>query len=146
MTDPTPRLLAEINKIYTMEADEILRVYSRFFSSNSTRGVVSLRQEAIYRIQEEHYRITLSAKAIEILNGSLEKRVEKKTQREPHAPGTRYIREWKGEKHVLTYRGPKQYEYLGQTYRSPSVVAKMITGTNWNGREFFHLPPLKDSK
>ena len=81
-----------------------------------------------------------------VLNASLEKREERRKGRESLLPGTQFVREWHGEKHVLVYRGPKQYEYLGQTYRSPSVVAKRITGTNWNGREFFHLPSLKSMK
>ena len=28
----------------------------------------------------------------------------------------------------------------------PSEVAKLIIGSNWNGREFFHMPPLKERR
>ena len=97
-------------------------------------------------LQEEHYNLRISDATASVLNASLEKREEMRKGRESLLPGTQFVREWHGEKHVLIYRGPKQYEYLGQTYRSPSVVAKRITGTNWNGREFFHLPSLKSMK
>lgn len=146
MTKPTPTLLAEIAKVQKMEPDTILRTYARFFNAHSTRNVQSLRSEVIYKLQEEFYRISITSNTTALLNASLKKRGERKSVRKPHTPGTQYTRVWKGAKYVLTYRGEKQYEYNGQTYRSPSVVAKLITGANWNGREFFHMPSLKESK
>ena len=50
-----------------------------------------------------------------------------------------------GRGHTI-YLDNKTLEYNGQTYRSPSVVAKLITGSNWNGREFFHMPALNKTK
>ena len=137
-------LLSEINTILHMKADALIARYSRFLGANPSRTAANLREEIIYRLQEEHYNAHISDEAAEVLTGSIGKRVVKREEREAHAPGTQYPRLWKGEQHILIYKGPKQYEYRGQIYRSPSVVAKMITGTNWNGREFFHLPPLKD--
>lgn len=146
MTTPTPSLLAEIARVQRMEPDAILREYARFFNAHSTRNVQSLRSEVIYKLQEEHYRKTISPETATILNESLTRRGERRASREPHTPGTQYTRVWKGATHILIYRGEKQYEYNGQTYRSPSTVAKFITGSNWNGREFFHMPSLKEGK
>lgn len=142
MTTPTPSLLAEIARVQRMDANEILIKYGRFFDSRSTRNVQSLRSEVIYKLQEEFYGRTISDQTVDILNESLVKRTERKATREPHSPGTQYTRIWRGTTHVLTYRGEKEYEDNGQIYRSPSVVAKLITGMNWNGREFFHMPAL----
>ena len=53
-------------------------------------------------------------------------------------PGTEFIREWEGTIHrVVVVEGG--YAYLGQTYRSLSEIARLITGTNWNGPRFFGL-------
>ena len=51
-------------------------------------------------------------------------------------PGTRLIRVWQGETHrVLVLEDG--FEWNGSRHRSLSVIAKAITGTNWNGWIFF---------
>ena len=53
-------------------------------------------------------------------------------------PGSELIREWAGTVHrVVVVEGG--YAYLGLTYRSLSEIARLITGTNWNGPRFFGL-------
>lgn len=51
-------------------------------------------------------------------------------------PGTQLIRQWNGQRHQVTVlvRG---YAYLGKTYGSLSAIARVITGTSWNGLVFF---------
>lgn len=56
-------------------------------------------------------------------------------------PGTRLVRTWQGVQHAVLVRSDG-YEYKGLTCRSLSEVARMITGTNWNGWTFFGI---KDS-
>src|SRR5215213_9534474 len=53
-------------------------------------------------------------------------------------PGTELIREWAGTAHrvVVTEGG---FAYEGQPYTSLSEIARLITGTNWNGPRFFGL-------
>lgn len=51
-------------------------------------------------------------------------------------PGTRFVRSWGGEVHVVT-AVDGGFEYGGQRYRSLSAIANSITGTNWNGHAFF---------
>jgi hypothetical protein len=53
-------------------------------------------------------------------------------------PGTEFIREWGGSVHrvIVAENG---YAYAGQTYGSLSEIARLITGTNWNGPRFFGL-------
>jgi hypothetical protein len=57
-------------------------------------------------------------------------------------PGTEFIREWAGTAHrvVVTEGG---FAYAGQTYTSLSEIARLITGTNWNGPRFFGLRQQK---
>lgn len=146
MTEPPHTMLAEINAIQKMRVNHLLCKYARFFMGNQTRCTATIRQEAIYRLQEEHYGLRISEGTAVILNASLEKREERIKGREAMLPGTQLPRQWYGETHILIYRGPKQFKYRGRTFKSTSEVAKLITGTNWNGREFFHLPSLKSMK
>ena len=61
-----------------------------------------------------------------------------KRKQEMPVPGTRLVREWHGETYdVVVTRGG--YNYLGRNYESLSAVARLITGTQWNGCAFFGL-------
>ncbi len=53
-------------------------------------------------------------------------------------PGTRLIREWRGETHVVSVLDDGA-EYRGTRYRSLSEIARKITGTRWSGPAFFGL-------
>jgi hypothetical protein len=54
------------------------------------------------------------------------------------APGTRLTREWQGRICMVEVTSDG-FRYDGMTYRSLSRVARIITGTRWNGRRFFGL-------
>jgi DUF2924 family protein len=101
-----------------------------------------LESRLAYRIQELAYG-GLKPETIERLdaladelegNASTRRR---QTQTRPIA-GTRLIREWKGVEHCVTVR-LDDFEYQGRPYQSLSAVARLITGTRWNGLVFFGL-------
>jgi hypothetical protein len=52
--------------------------------------------------------------------------------------GTVLLREWDGELHRVTVVA-EGFEYRGRPYRSLSLIARTITGTNWSGPRFFGL-------
>jgi hypothetical protein len=52
--------------------------------------------------------------------------------------GTSLEREWQGERHVVSV-SEAGFVYRGDTYRSLSRIARLITGTRWNGPAFFGL-------
>ncbi len=52
------------------------------------------------------------------------------------APGTRLAREWRGAVLEVEVRDDG-YLFKGQTYRSLSKIAGVITGVKWNGLRFF---------
>jgi hypothetical protein len=54
------------------------------------------------------------------------------------SPGTTLERAWRGETHVVTVVADA-FAYRGQRYRSLSQIARLITGTRWNGPAFFGL-------
>jgi len=53
-------------------------------------------------------------------------------------PGTVLTRDYKGRTIVVTIL-PHGFEYEGTVYKSLSAVAKVVTGTHWNGYHFFDL-------
>jgi hypothetical protein len=52
--------------------------------------------------------------------------------------GTRLVREWQGKVHEVTV-APDGFIWNGERYRSLSQIARLITGTRWNGWVFFGL-------
>ena len=54
------------------------------------------------------------------------------------SPGARLSREWLGRRHDVDVL-EKGFRYAGTDYRSLSEVARVITGTRWNGLRFFGL-------
>jgi Protein of unknown function (DUF2924) len=53
-------------------------------------------------------------------------------------PGTRLIREWQGKSHHVTVL-EEGFNYAGKRYSSLSQIARLVTGTRWNGPPFFGL-------
>jgi len=51
-------------------------------------------------------------------------------------PGTQLIRQWQNTTHTVMVLDDG-FALDGRTYKSLSAVAKVITGTNWNGYAFF---------
>lgn len=65
---------------------------------------------------------------------------KRRRKRRPGMPvvGTRLVREWQGGRYEVTVMDGG-FEFEGRTYRSLSAVTKVITGTHWNGPDFFGL-------
>jgi len=64
-------------------------------------------------------------------------RTQRRKQQITHAiPGTRFVREWKGQTHEVTAT-EGGFEYNGRRYKSLSAIAKIITGVHWSGPHFF---------
>ena len=53
-------------------------------------------------------------------------------------PGTQLIRQWRNTTHTVMVLD-EGFALDGRTYKSLSAVAKVITGTNWNGYAFFGI-------
>jgi hypothetical protein len=58
--------------------------------------------------------------------------------RPPVKPGTRLVRQWKEQVHVVEVE-TEGYEYRGARYESLSEIARLITGARWSGPLFFGL-------
>ena len=57
--------------------------------------------------------------------------------------GAILVREWKGKSHRVTIV-PGGFTYDGKTFDSLSQIARLITGSRWNGPRFFGLRAGKE--
>jgi hypothetical protein len=57
-------------------------------------------------------------------------------------PGTVLTRNYRGQAYHVVVRDDG-FEYDGQIFRSLSAIAKLITGSHWNGLLFFKLAKPK---
>jgi hypothetical protein len=101
-----------------------------------------LESRLAYRIQELAYG-GLKPETVERLAALAEQIDGKPTRRtrlghDRPIAGTRLVREWKGVEHTVTVRDDG-FEYQGRPYKTLSSVARLITGTRWNGWIFFGL-------
>jgi hypothetical protein len=53
-------------------------------------------------------------------------------------PGSVIVREWRGTSHQVVVLSDG-FQWNGETYASLSEIARLITGTRWNGPRFFGL-------
>ena len=60
------------------------------------------------------------------------------SNRPPIKPGTRLVRQWKEQVHVVEVE-TEGYAYRGSRYENLSEIARLITGTRWSGPAFFGL-------
>jgi hypothetical protein len=89
-----------------------------------------------WRLQEKafggHEKVTLN-----LLESCGQKKVgDQRCQR--LKAGTVLIRDFEGVRHTVTIM-PNGFVWQEKTYSSLSAIAKIITGTNWNGPRFFGL-------
>ena len=105
-----------------------------------------LESRLAYRIQELAYgglkpeTVERLAALAEQIGGSAPKRARMAQERP--ITGTRLLREWQGAEHSVTVRD-NGFEYQGRPYKSLSAIARLITGTRWNGWVFFGLKNLR---
>jgi hypothetical protein len=136
-------VLAQIGALKSMDAKALKGRWRELFDTEPPPyNRRFLESRLAYRIQELTYgglkpetveRLAALAAAV---GGKGTKRA-RSAQDRPIA-GTRLIREWQGVEHSVTVRDD-DFEYQGRPYKSLSAIARLITGTRWNGWIFFGL-------
>jgi hypothetical protein len=136
-------VLAQIGALKSMDAKALKARWRELFDSEPPPyNRRFLESRLAYRIQELAYG-GLKPETVERL-AALAQQVGGKGGRrarmaqERPITGTRLLREWRGVEHSVTVRDDG-YEYQGRPYKSLSAVARLITGTRWNGWTFFGL-------
>lgn len=140
-------VLQQIDALDGMSMEALRQRWRDLFGTDPGRLCRShLVRRLAYRIQELAYgglgrdaRIQL--KAIAEGKGAVAAGKRKTTL----APGTRLLREWRGDTYEVIVR-PGGFECSGAFYRSLSAVANAITEAHWNGNQFFGLDSPKRKK
>jgi hypothetical protein len=104
------------------------------------------RQRALALAQDVDLRIKAPAHlvgtALQVLQPTLKSRRKAGRDERLPGPGSVLRREFKGQMVVVQVL-PEGFQYQDRYYRSLSAIARQVTGTAWNGFEFFRLS-LKD--
>jgi hypothetical protein len=133
-------ILAQIAELNRMEMPQLKERWKALFDSEPpVQNRAHLVSRLAYRIQELAYgglSEETRAQLRQIAEGH--EQVSKRSNKNGPVAGTRLMREWNGERHEVTVTRDG-YEYRGRPYKSLSAIARMITGTRWNGPLFFGI-------
>ena len=148
---PHEPILARLAALKAMSVNELKAEWQSLFDApapNNSRNFLESR--LAYRIQELTYggpdRVT--RRLLDLLADEVEGTLTRKARiADPRNPvvGTKLIREWDGVAHTFTVL-KDGFEWDGRRYKSLSAVARVITGTRWNGYRFFGLRERKREK
>ena len=136
-------MVAQVAELEGMTLEELREKWNAFY--NTSPPATSSRQQLVgrlaYRLQELVYGgLSEATKAKLESLGRVAMGIGKREPRNPDQPvaGTKLIRDWQGVPQEVTVL-ESGFEFAGKTYRSLSAIATEITGTKWNGPEFFGL-------
>lgn len=97
----------------------------------------SLPKDVLRRLERMEPRASMSS-SNRAKNGRGGASSSSSRQREPLRPGTRLVREWHGQTHIVEVIAAG-FVWNSETYRSLSEIARLITGARWSGPRFFGL-------
>ena len=139
--DPTivAAIETEIERIQTLKLDEARGLWRQTFKKDVPRALTRdlMVRTLCWHIQEQafggHDRATLR-----LLDGYARGKPGGTRRQRRLKPGTELVREFQGERHtvVITAEG---FRWQDGDYPSLTAIARVITGTNWNGPRFFGL-------
>lgn len=142
-TGKTTSVEAELKRLETASTPELRRLwteaYGRPTPPHMSRGLLLL--SLAYRVQERAFGglSEITRKKLLKIAADLEQDPNCLEPKGPRIkPGTRLLKEWKGEAHEVTVQ-PEGYTYRNKCYGSLSEIARLITGTRWSGPLFFGL-------
>ena len=140
--DVDPRIEAEVDRLRAMRINELRALWRAKFRSDPPKafGPDLLRRSIAYKIQEQAYGglDPATKRLLRQLMAQYAKTPGKIVMPRRIKPGAILVREWKGESHRVTVM-EDGFAYQGKTHESLSEVARLITGTRWNGPRFFGL-------
>ncbi|HVI49640.1 MAG TPA: DUF2924 domain-containing protein [Candidatus Sulfotelmatobacter sp.] len=131
-----PELATEILKSRWQE------LYGREVPAHLSRSL--LLRSIAHRLQEQAYG-ALKPAVRRLVDQAADEVNKPTTAPAPtYKPGTRLLREWRGETHevILLNDG---VQYRGERLRSLSEAARRITGARWSGPRFFGLKGSADA-
>lgn len=146
-SNPNPAVEAEVEQLRSMPIVELRALWRVKFKSSPPPafGPDLLRRSIAHKIQEEAYggldRAT--ARLLNQLIAQFAKTPGKIVLPRRIKAGATLVREWKGTSHRVTVKADG-FSYQDLPYENLSEIARLITGTRWNGPRFFGLRTGKD--
>ena len=139
---PDPQIEAEVAGVVSMNIAELRALWHTTFKGNPPKafGPDLLRRALAQKIQEQSYGglDKKTARLLKQLIAQSAKNNGKIVVPRRIKAGAVIVREWKGKRHSVTV-SDDGFIFEGETYESLSEIARLITGTRWNGPRFFGL-------
>jgi hypothetical protein len=140
----TAAIEAEVARIQTLKLDEVSVLWRDTFKKDVPKALTRdlLVRTLCWHIQEQAFG-GHSPAILRLLAEYARGRPVEANQLRRLKPGTEVVREYQGERHtvVITEEG---FRWRGGDYPSLTAIARLITGSNWNGPRFFGLRENKD--
>ena len=133
-------ILPTKENLQNLTINELQAIYSEYFYDEVPIGLTKsfLIKDILWKLE--------FGKTAEILLKRIDKLVKEYTKEKTIniskvkqfevTVGTKFIREFKGEKHEVIAINDG-FKYKNKMYKSLSAIANVITGTHWNGKKFF---------
>jgi hypothetical protein len=132
----------ELDRLRSMPIVELRALWHAKFKTDPPKafGPDLLRRSLAYKIQENAYGgiDSTTARLLKQLMAQHAKTLGKIVLPRRLKPGVVLVREWKGQRHRVTVT-QDGFAYDGKEYNSLSKIARLITGSRWNGPRFFGL-------
>ncbi len=132
-------LEGEIVRIQAMKPDEVRALWKQNFKKDLPKALTCdlLVRTLCWSLQEKglggHTPATLKVLAGYAKNGSGDAHGLRRLK-----PGTEIVREYQGQRHTVVITG-QGFRWQDREYTSLTAIARLITGSNWNGPRFFGL-------
>jgi hypothetical protein len=133
-------LRTQVSDLEAMDLQALREAWSaRYGEAPKLRSPDLLRRLMAFRIQAQAEAAPLQALRRRLAEAN---RPPRRTEVQV---GRRIVREWKGVRHDVEAIDAG-FLYQGQVYASLSQIARMITGSRWNGPRFFGLRTLREDR
>ncbi len=136
-------VLKQIDELNNMSAAQLRKRWTDLVGTDPNRlGRSYLIRRIAYRIQELSHGGLPRDTRKRLKHSVCDESTASKKQSGPNLqPGTRLLRDWRGERYEVIVQ-EKGFLYNGKLYRSLSAVARAITGSYWSGNRFFGISPM----
>jgi Protein of unknown function (DUF2924) len=133
----TSAVEAEVARIQSMSKYELSALWRQTFQTHPPQGFTKglIARYLAYHVQEKAFG-GLDRETKNFLDALARGREPDALRPRRLKAGTVIVREYQGERHEVTV-APDGFIWREKTYASLSMIAREITGTNWNGPRFF---------
>ncbi len=136
-------LEAELDRLESLDLEGLRHVWRKRIRTEPPSVSAALLHLALaYELQAKAFG-GLPVASKKVLDGLLDGPGRAPSRPAAARPGMRLVRVWNDTTHVVTVNDDGAIEWNGKMWKSLSVVARTITGTQWSGPKFFGVAARK---